>query len=433
MLKHFKENKKTILYTFISISCFVLMPFLHDLAYADLASNIQAKIQTTNDQIKKLEDEIKTYESSLNKTAAQAASLKNELDALNTSKKKLETELQLTNKNLDKTTMAIGTIADQITDTESKIDLKRQAIATSLNDLRDMESTSAMEQFLVSGSLTEVSKYFEQTETINGSITANIDDLQNLDTQLGGQKTEQEKKKGELKKLQSELTGQQKAVADTAKQKDKLLTDTKNRESEYQKILDEKKKQQEAFEKDLFQFESDLKIAIDPSKLPSKKTGALSWPLESIMITQQFGKTSSSGRLYASGTHNGVDFRATDGTKVMAVLSGTITATGNTDLKKSCYSYGKWILIKHPNGLSSLYGHLSSISVNPGDSVTTGQVIAYSGRTGYVTGPHLHLTVLATEGVKVMPIPTATPCNGVIIPIGTPEAFLDPLLYLPAL
>lgn len=409
------------------------MPFFQNLAYADLATDLQNKIQSTNDQIQKLEDEIKIYQSSLNQTAGQAASLKNELDALNTSKKKLETELKLTNKNLDKTTLTIGTIASQIKDTESQIDLKRRAIMASLSDLRDVETVSPVEQFLASNNLTEVSKYFVQTETINGSISDNIAELQNLDQKLGGQKSDQESKKNELKKLQSELSGQQKAVADTASQKNKLLTDTKNQQSEYQKILDDKVKQRAAFEKDLFDFESQLKIAIDPSKLPSKKTGVLSWPLDSISITQQFGKTSSSGRLYASGTHNGVDFRATDGTKVMAVLNGTVTAIGNTDAKKSCYSYGKWILIKHPNGLSSLYGHLSSISVNPGDSVSTGQIIAYSGRTGYVTGPHLHLTVLATEGIQVTPIPTATPCNGVIIPIGTPQAFLDPLLYLPAL
>lgn len=428
-----KKFKKTFLYTVISIFSFVAVPLFSNLAYADLAQDLRKKIDSTSSQIQKLEEEIRKYESSLNKTAEQANSLKKELDSLNLAKKKLETELKLTSKNLDKTTAVIGTLANQIEDTENNIDRKRSVISSSIIDLRDVESTSLIEQFLYSEDLTQFSGYFEQAEKVSAAITKAIYELKDLDAQLGGQKAEQETKKGQLKKLQSELTGQQKAVSDTAKQKDKLLLDTKNQEAEYKKILEEKVKQRELFEKDLFQYESELKIAIDPSKLPSKKSGVLSWPLKDIYITQQFGKTSSSGRLYASGTHNGVDFRANDGTKVMAALSGTVTATGNTDLKKSCYSYGKWILIKHPNGLSTLYGHLSSISVSPGDTVVTGDVIGYSGRTGYVTGPHLHLTVLATEGVRVTPIPTATACNGVIIPIGTPQAFLDPLLYLPGL
>lgn len=433
MLQNFNKTKKTFVYILISIFSIVLIPISHDLAYADLADTLRDKIQSTADQIKQLEAEIATYEKSLGQTTEKANSLKNELNALNLAKSKLETELKLTNKNLDKTTSTIKTIAEQIAETEDKIDLKRGIIASSIRDMRSIESMSIIENFLSSTSLTDVTNFLEHSEKVNASISDNIHELNALDIKLGGQKQDQEIKKSELKKLQSELTGQQKAVLDTAKQKDKLLADTKNTEAEYKKILDEKIRQRELFEKELFKFESELKIAIDPKKLPSTKTGALSWPLDNIYITQQFGKTTSSGRLYSSGTHNGVDFRATDGTKVKAVLSGTVTATGNTDLKKSCYSYGKWILIKHPNGLSSLYGHLSSISVSPGDTVTTGDIIGYSGRTGYVTGPHLHLTVLATEGVRVMPIPTATPCNGVIIPIGSPEAFLDPLLYLPKL
>jgi len=433
MHQNFNLLKKIFIYCIIGVCGIFIIPVFHNLAYADLADTLRDKIQSTSDQIKQLEAEIATYEKSLGQTAEKANSLKNELNALNLSKSKLETELKLTNKNLEKTTTTIATIADQIRDTEAKISLKRTVMASSLKDIRIAESMSLIENFLSSNSITEVSNYLEQVEKINSSISDNIKQLNALDIKLGGQKNDQEEKKVELKKLQSELTGQQKAVADTAKQKDKLLTDTKNTEAEYKRILDEKVSLRAAFEKDLFKFESELKIAIDPKKLPSQKTGALSWPLESIYLTQQFGKTTSSGRLYASGTHNGVDFRATDGTKVKAVLSGIVTDTGNTDLKKSCYSYGKWVLIKHPNGLSSLYAHLSSISVSKGDTVTTGDVIAYSGRTGYVTGPHLHLTIIATEGLRVMPIPTATPCNGVLIPIASPEAFLDPLLYLPKL
>jgi murein DD-endopeptidase MepM/ murein hydrolase activator NlpD len=429
----YKNNNLKKRYTLIFTGLFLLFTIFIFRVYADadLVNDLKDKIDAKSADIKKLEEEIKIYEKSLNKTAEQAKSLQNELQTLTLAKKKLETELKLTNKNLDRTTETIGHISDKISVTEESIDAKRNAMSQLIKNVRLIENVSLIQIFLSSENINEVSGYIEQSEKLNESITKVIDDLRDLDQRLSQQKSEQEGKKTELKKLQSELSGQTKAVADTAKIKDKLLVDTKNQESNYKKILEEKVRQREEFEKELFKFESELKIAIDPSKLPSKKGGALSWPLESIYITQQFGRTGVSGRLYASGTHNGVDFRATMGTKVMTSLSGAVTATGNTDLKKGCYSYGKWILIKHPNGLSTLYGHLSSISVSPGDTVTTGDVIGYSGSTGYVTGPHLHFTVLATEGIRVMTIPTATPCNGVTIPIGTPQAFLDPLLYLP--
>jgi murein DD-endopeptidase MepM/ murein hydrolase activator NlpD len=63
--------------------------------------------------------------------------------------------------------------------------------------------------------------------------------------------------------------------------------------------------------------------------------------------------------------------------------------------KSSGYSggYGKYIVIEHPNGTQTLYGHLSQVLVNVGDSVSKGDNIAKSGNTGRSTGPHLHFEV----------------------------------------
>jgi murein DD-endopeptidase MepM/ murein hydrolase activator NlpD len=219
------------------------------------------------------------------------------------------------------------------------------------------------------------------------------------------------------------------------KDKNDLLAATKNKEANYKQILADRQAQKDKFEKELFDFESQLKIAIDPNSFPSssKGKGVLSWPLDNIFITQYFGKTVDAKRLYTSGTHNGVDFRASIDTPVKAVLSGVVQGTGNTDLQKGCYSYGKWVLIKHPNGLSSLYGHFDLIKVSPGQSVTTGEIIGYSGQTGYATGPHLHLTIYASQGVQIEKYSGSLHCKNVSIPIASIDAYLDPMLYLPAL
>ena len=401
---------------------------------ADTVSDLQQRIGAKNEEIKKLEDEIKAYEQSLNQTVDKAKSLQNELSALTTSRKKLEAELKKTQANLDKTTILIGKISGDIVSTENEMAEKRALIAKTLRGIREEEDNTLVENILASNSIAEVSDFVENSEKLNETIRNAIEELEQSENLLERQKSDEEGKKAELKKLQTNLSGQKKAVVDTTTQTNKLLTDTKSQESNYQKIIDEKVRLREQFEAELYQFESELQIAIDPSKLPSAiKGGVLRWPLDSVFITQQFGKTSASGRLYASGSHNGIDLRATDGTAVKATLSGTVEATGNTDLKAGCYSYGKWILVKHTNGLSTLYAHLSSISVSSGQTVVTGDIVAYSGRTGYVTGPHLHLTVLASEGVRVMPIPAGKTknCTGVTIPLADTKAFLDPLLYLP--
>ncbi|MGW4162581.1 M23 family metallopeptidase [Streptomyces sp. NPDC004788] len=90
------------------------------------------------------------------------------------------------------------------------------------------------------------------------------------------------------------------------------------------------------------------------------------------------------GSMWSSGYHTGVDFIADTGTAVHAVGPGTVYSAGWGG------AYGNQIVIQHADGTFSQYGHLSSISVSAGQTVTGGQVIGLSGATGNVTGPHLH-------------------------------------------
>jgi murein DD-endopeptidase MepM/ murein hydrolase activator NlpD len=152
-------------------------------------------------------------------------------------------------------------------------------------------------------------------------------------------------------------------------------------------------------------------------------------------VTQTFGDTAfARAGAYSGKGHNGVDFRAPIGTELHAVLSGTVIGTGNTDSVRGCYSYGKWILIRHDNGLASLYGHLSVIGVSSGQHVDTGSIIGYSGQTGYATGPHLHLSIFASQGVQIVKLTQftgkVTPCANATMPVAPLNAYLDPLQYL---
>ena len=90
-------------------------------------------------------------------------------------------------------------------------------------------------------------------------------------------------------------------------------------------------------------------------------------------------------------------------------------------------------LFEHNNGLSSLYAHLSDIALGEGSNVVTGQTIGYTGNTGYSTGPHLHLSLFATQGVQIVrfgDIKAITNCADAYIPVAPHGAYLDPLSYL---
>ena len=83
--------------------------------------------------------------------------------------------------------------------------------------------------------------------------------------------------------------------------------------------------------------------------------------------------------------HPGIDIVLHIGDSIKAAWSGKITTA-----KKTSGGYGNLIVINHPNGLETYYGHLSKLLVSEGDSILAGQVIGLGGTTGYSTGPHLH-------------------------------------------
>jgi len=95
----------------------------------------------------------------------------------------------------------------------------------------------------------------------------------------------------------------------------------------------------------------------------------------------------ASGSHWSSGSHTGIDFPVFTGTSVKAITSGTVVTAGWGG------AYGNQVVVKHPDGHYSQYGHLSSISVRAGQSVGAGQQIGLSGATGNATGPHLHFEV----------------------------------------
>ncbi len=109
-------------------------------------------------------------------------------------------------------------------------------------------------------------------------------------------------------------------------------------------------------------------------------------PLTIRTITSPFGYRNHpvSG---AWGLHRGTDYRAAMNTSIFSCGDGTVLSTGELA------DYGKYIIIKHRNGYTSLYGHLDRILVRRNQSVLEGDVIAESGNTGISTGPHLHFEI----------------------------------------
>jgi murein DD-endopeptidase MepM/ murein hydrolase activator NlpD len=116
-------------------------------------------------------------------------------------------------------------------------------------------------------------------------------------------------------------------------------------------------------------------------------SGVLAWPVPGGTITTYF-----------SAAHLAIDIAAPYGAKVMAADDGTVTWTGWRN-----NGGGLVVAIDHGNGISTVYNHLGSIWVAPGQVVTKGEGIAAVGCTGICTGPHVHFETIV-GGVLVNPL-----------------------------
>lgn len=122
--------------------------------------------------------------------------------------------------------------------------------------------------------------------------------------------------------------------------------------------------------------------------------GSFKLPIDS-KITSVFGtKRIYNGKL--KNFHGGLDLKAPEGTPIHATGAGTVV------LAKNLYYSGNTVIIDHGFGLLTMYFHMSKFKVKKGDAVEAGDLLGLSGKTGRVTGPHLHWQVIINK-IKVNP------------------------------
>jgi murein DD-endopeptidase MepM/ murein hydrolase activator NlpD len=402
---------------------------------ADTASDVQAQIDASNAQIEQLKAEIAQLQGQLNDTSAKRQTLQNAINGLTLNIQKLTKSITLTQTQIKQKDLEIGTLSTSISSTSDSITLSQAQVANSLRQLEALDAQPMVMTLLAGGTL---SSFFDEATTLEAlrvDLQDHIHTLATLKTDLETNKTAAEGKRKDLSTLNSQLNDQKTGLNIAKTEQNKLLTQTKNQESAYQAQIAQKQALQNKFEQDLLNYENQLNLSVNPGSIPKAGTGVLAWPVAQPYITQYFGNTdfaTQNPQVYGGKGHNAIDLRASPGTPIMAARQGVVLGTGNTDLTCPGASYGKWIFIKHDNGLSTIYAHLSTISVTEGQQVKTGQVIGYSDTSGYATGPHLHFGVYASSGSEIASFPSKS-CIGktYTMPVADVSAYLNPLSYLP--
>lgn len=406
--------------------------------YAQTADELQANINSLSAKIQALDKEIADFNKKINATQGEAKTLKAALASLELRRNALAKEIDRTRLQIEETQTNITTTQEKIGVTENKMIENKSALAETLRSLiyEDTAIPPVVRSLAAGAKFSDMLDELKRSSDVSSAIRSRVEDLAMTKQDLDHEKLVYISSKQRLETLNVTLTDQKSLVEQTSKEKNSLLVQTKNKESEYQKLLADRKKKKNDLEAEMLDVESRLKVIVDTSKLPKTGKGVLQYPLAKVNITQYFGNTpfaSANPQVYNGGGHNGIDFSAKVGTPIYAAASGVVLGTGDTDAACGGVSYGKWVLIKHTNGLTSLYAHLSVIQAYAGQSVSVGDKIGLSGNTGYSTGPHLHFTVYASDSVHISgPTEYKSKVCGtyLIMPLAPRAGYLNPLSYL---
>ena len=427
-------------------------------AHADAASDIQTQIDANNNQIKSIQADIAAFQAQLDTLGKQKNTLQSAISSLTLSQKQLASQIQLTQSKISSSNLQIQQLTLSIGDKETAIAADQDAIAKAFRSITENEQSPLILQLISSNSLGDAWQAADQAVQFNQALSNKITDLRTVRTQLSINRDAVSVQKAQSVSLQNTLALQKRSVDANKRSQMQLLLQTKNKEANYQQLIAQKQASEKSFEQELVNLQSQLNLTVNPNLLPKVGSGVLSWPFSlSFMntcmqrkgyfgnlfcITQYFGNTpfaTANPQIYSGHGHDGIDIAAPIGTPVQAALSGTILDTGNTDLVhdsrgRQCYSFGKWVMIDHGNGINTMYAHLSEIDVSKGQKIATGQVIGLSGMTGYATGPHLHFGVYASEGTEIMTLRqfrgATIGCADAKMPVATLTAYLNPLSYL---
>lgn len=232
-----------LLFVGVSLVCVPLVR-----VFAETTENLVAQSTSQQDQRRALEAQLEEYEKQIAETEKtisqyqkQGSSLKGEISVLNSKISKLNLQIKAANVTLDKLNQDINETQREINKTENKIDYHKEALSNALRTLYEADNQSLLNILLANAQLSDFFNKVNDISIVQASVRDALFEITNLRQDLLEQKEELALEKQDTENIKAIQQSQKSSVASTQSQKQNLLTQTKGKESEYQKILKEQK------------------------------------------------------------------------------------------------------------------------------------------------------------------------------------------------
>ena len=328
--------------------------------------------------------------------------LQDKLDNLEGQRSALQKEIDEISAKIKKTELEIAKTQKQI---DAKQEEFREVYELYCQRLRAMYmsgNVTTLEIILESG--WDMSSLLTRSQMIKSVAEKDNETLDDLNTkmqeitkqrqllatkreELSADKATLDSQKAELQSAIDEISTAKSELDAEAAECNAAIRALNSQTAEMQELIETDRERLNAIEREIQQAAN----AKPPSGSYTPGTGSLGYPTSYRSISAGYPN-------YSSGAyHGGIDFPCPTGTPVHAADSGYVSLAKNLT-----YSYGRYIIINHGNGISTLYAHNSQLCVTEGQAVEKGDLIAYSGSSGNSSGPHCHFEV-RVNGTRVNP------------------------------
>ena len=363
-------------------------------------------ISSKNNSIDDLKRKQEAYKAAIRAKQSEKADLESQLAIYDNRLAAIRANAEDVKLNIEKTMLEIKRTDLEITLKEQAIAKERERIGLALSLLYKEGNKTDLEILFSNDSLSEYINQLEYLKDINSSIKDSLIKLKIASERLAQDKKELEVKKLSLLSLEEDLLNKQDILTGEMDSRELVLDQTKASESEYQRLLNQVKREQDLASADVVYLEKTIRDKLAKSKkldALNDSVTAFVWPVPSKIITTYFHDPDYPYRNLFE--HPALDIKAKQSTPIKAAAAGyvgRVKSDGSTS-----YAY---IMIVHGDDLATVYGHISKALVKEGQYINQGDTIALSGgapnQTGsgpLTTGPHLHFEV-RLRGIPVNPL-----------------------------
>ncbi len=362
------------------------------------------QISDLQDEQIKIQEEMKEYNNKIN-------NIKDDKKKQQAIANTIDEKISITQKAIDVGLEKIQLTNKYIFEKKQEIAAKEKDIEETLQLFRDRvkaiymtggysDSANSLIMLLSSDSISEFltrSEYLERIAEHDKQIVAELKEelvaLEEEKAVLEAEKAALEEEKAALEKEQEELEKQLKEAKSS-------IQDLNALQKEYQANYEELSAMQKQIQAELLDIYKNLKTSDE-----AYVGGEMMWPVPGYSkISSYYG-----WRFNNTDFHTGIDITGAGvhGAPIVAANTGTVVHTKTCPYNGYSYGYGTYIIVDHGGGITTLYAHLSAITVNVGDIVVMGEQIGKVGNTGWSTGAHLHFEV-RIDGEAVNPISYVT-------------------------